>query len=356
MKLAPHTTIGLGGPARHLWQAASESEALAAVRRAKQLGLQLYVLGGGSNLVVADRGVDGVVLRLTMDSIEVEEQGDRILCRVGAGRTWDDWVAHAVSRGWAGVECLSGIPGQVGATPIQNVGAYGQEVAQTITRLRVLDRSSETLGWMSASECEFGYRSSRFKQQEQDRFLVLAVEFSLAKGDRTPTTYPELERALSALGPAAPSLASVRDTVLGLRKAKSMLLDPTDENGRSCGSFFTNPIVSPIDVERVTARAGAAPPGFPQADGSVKLAAAWLIERAGLARGTRSGQVGLSSKHTLALVAHDDASASELVAFAWQVRRRVEETFGVRLIPEPVFWGFERLEDGLPIAASRSTG
>jgi UDP-N-acetylmuramate dehydrogenase len=349
MTLARHTTVGLGGPAAHLWQAASESEALDAVRRAQDLGIELYVLGGGSNLVVADFGVEGAVLRLSLDSIEVEEQEDRVLCRVGAGRTWDDWVAYAVARGWSGVECLSGIPGQVGATPIQNVGAYGQEVAQTITRVRVLDRTSEEIVWMPAAACEFGYRSSRFKQRDPERWLVLAVEFSLSKGARVETSYPELERALSALGRGTPSLVSVRETVLALRRAKSMLLDPTDENGRSCGSFFTNPIVSAEVVERVAASVAATPPCFPQPDGSIKLAAAWLIERAGLTRGIRSGQVGLSTKHTLALVAHEGATSSELVAFAWHVRRRVEEAFGVRLIPEPVFWGFPRLDDGLPV-------
>jgi UDP-N-acetylmuramate dehydrogenase len=349
MNLADCTSVGLGGPACHLWQARSESEVLATVRQAKDLGLELCVLGGGSNLVVADRGVDAAVLRLSLDAIEVEEHADRVVCLVGAGKPWDDFVAFAVARGWAGIECLSGIPGQVGAVPIQNVGAYGQEVADTITRLRVLDRHSETVSWLSAAECEFGYRASRFKQREAERWLVLAVEFELSKRGRVPTSYPELERALAALGQGTPSLAQVRETVLGLRRSKSMLLDPGDENGRSCGSFFTNPMVQPGDVERITARAGDKPPVFPQPDGRLKVAAAWLIERAGLGRGTRSGHVGLSTRHTLALVAHDGATATELVRFAWHVRRRVEDEFGVRLLPEPVFWGFEKLDDGLPV-------
>jgi len=350
MNLATSTSIGLGGPARHFWQAQSETAALEAVRRAKDLGLELFVLGGGSNLVVADRGIDAAVLGLTLSAIEVEETADRALCLVGAGRSWDDFVAFAVAREWAGVECLSGIPGQVGAVPIQNVGAYGQEVADTVTRLRVLDRQSETISWLPASECEFGYRASRFKQREPERWLVLAVEFQLSKRGRVPTSYPELERALAAHGPDTPSVARVRETVLSLRKSKSMLLDPRDENGRSCGSFFTNPVVESVDVERIAARAGDKPPAFPQPDGRVKVAAAWLIERAGLGRGTRSGHVGLSTRHTLALVAHDGATATELVRFAWQVRRQVEEEFGVRLLPEPVFWGFDELEDGLPLA------
>lgn len=347
MNLATYTTLGLGGPAREFWTAQSEEEVLAALRQAKLRGLDLRILGGGSNLVVADEGVDAAVLRLTLSTIEVDEREDEARALVGAGVPWDGWVARTVEQGWCGLECLSGIPGQVGATPIQNVGAYGQEVAETITRLRVLDRETERIAWMPASECAFGYRTSRFKGPDADHLLVLGVEFSLAKQAGPRAAYPELERALGAKG-GERSLALLRQTVLDLRRQKSMLLDPKDENGRSCGSFFTNPILSPADVERVASRSGETPPAFPQADGRSKVPAAWLIERAGLTRGTRSGNVGLSSRHTLALVAHDGATSRELVAFAWHVRDRVETSFGVRLLPEPVFWGFSKLEDGLP--------
>lgn len=348
MKLAQHTTLRLGGAAREFWTAESEEEVLAAVRRAKALGLPLHVLGGGSNLVVSDDGVDAVVLRLAERGVRESEEADRTVALVGAGMPWDDWVRLSVERGCAGLECLSGIPGEVGATPIQNVGAYGQEVAETISRLRVLDREAETIDWMPGSACGFGYRTSRFKGPDSGRLLVLAVEFSLPKGERTRARYPELERALAERADGAPSLAQVRETVLDLRRQKSMLLDPSDENGRSCGSFFTNPVLTKADVERVQNRAGEQPPSFPQPDGRIKVPAAWLIERAGLSRGTRHGSVGLSTRHTLALVAHDGATTAEIVRFAWHVRERVEAAFGVRLWPEPVFWGFSRLDDGLP--------
>lgn len=348
MNLCDFTTVGLGGPAREFVRARGEAEVLAAVRDAKRRGTQLFVLGGGSNLVVADEGIDAVVLRLEDGSLRADERAGGALVEVGAGAVWDDWVALAVERGWSGIECLSGIPGQVGSTPIQNVGAYGQEVAGTITRVRVLDRARETIEWLPAAACDFGYRTSRFKGEGHARQLVLAVEFALGRGVPSTAPYPELERALGQTGEER-TLAHIRQTVLALRRSKSMLLDPADENGRSCGSFFTNPIVGPDVAARVAARVGEPPPAFPQADGRVKLAAAWLIERAGLTRGTRVGNVGLSSRHTLALVAHAGATARELVSFAWTVRDRVETQFGVRLVPEPVFWGFSRLEDGLPV-------
>lgn len=349
MNLADHTTIALGGPAREFVMAEGDEQVQSAVHRAQEDGLPLLVLGGGSNLVVSDDGVDAVVLSLADRTIRVDESSTGARVLVGAGAVWDELVAFCVERGWAGIECLSGIPGQVGSTPIQNVGAYGQEVADTITRVRVLDRGSGAIEWLSAQECAFGYRTSRFKGERADRLLVLSVEFALGRGVPTSAPYPELERALAAKDEPR-TLTRIRQTVLDLRRSKSMLLDPKDENGRSCGSFFTNPLVDVATVERVAVRAGERPPAFPQPDGRIKLAAAWLIERAGLSRGTRSGNVGLSTRHTLALVAHAGATTRELVQFAWSVRDRVETTFGVRLVPEPVFWGFSRLEDGLPVA------
>lgn len=346
-RLALHTSLGLGGPAREFWTLHDEDGVRAAVEDARRRKLDLVLLGGGSNLVVADEGVDQVVIQLTQGTVEIEEHDGGALARVNAGMVWDDWVALSVERGLWGIECLSGIPGQVGATPIQNVGAYGQEVADTVTRVRVLDRVTGASSWLSAAECAFGYRTSRFKGPDADRLLILAVEFALGHTPTRSASYPELERALADAG-MPPSLPLIRRTVLDLRRRKSMLLDPADENGRSCGSFFTNPVVSPADLARVTARAGDPPPSFPQADGRIKMPAAWLIERAGLAKGTRSGNVGLSTRHTLALVAHAGATARELVAFAWHVRDRVETTFGIRLLPEPVFWGFAQLDDGLP--------
>ena len=277
MKLAAYTTLGLGGPAHELWTACNEEEAILAVRRAKRSGHELRILGGGSNLVVADAGVDAAVLRLTEAETKLDERGHHVLALVAAGTVWDDWVRYTVERGWPGLECLSGIPGQVGGTPIQNVGAYGQEVAETVTRLRVLDRHAETIDWLPASACAFGYRTSRFKGEDADRLLVLAVEFALptlpSSGLPARPLYPELARALALSDGEQPSLARIRETVLALRKSKSMVLDPADENGRSCGSFFTNPFVSAADLERIATRAGEKPPSFPQADGRSKVPA-----------------------------------------------------------------------------------
>jgi UDP-N-acetylmuramate dehydrogenase len=307
------------------------------------------VLGGGSNLVVADRGVDGLVLRVALRGVETREAGGDVLLTAGAGEPWDDLVRLAVARGWAGLECLSGIPGLVGATPIQNVGAYGQEVSQTITAVRAVDRASGAVVTLAPAACGFGYRDSRFKSREPERHVVLAVSYRLRPGGPPAVRYAELARALEARGLASPSLADVRDAVLAIRRAKSMVLDAADPNGRSCGSFFVNPIVGAAEAARVAAAAGdPAMPRWPEADGRVKLAAAWLIERAGFRRGDRDGPVGLSTRHALAVVAHDGAAARDVVAFARRVRDAVERRFGVRLVPEPVFWGFERVTDGLP--------
>jgi UDP-N-acetylmuramate dehydrogenase len=346
VSLAPHTTLGLGGAARFFVTARDEAAVAEALRVARAEQLELAILGGGSNIVISDDGFDGLVLAMAQRGIELSVQGATALLTAQAGEPWDEIVAMSVARDLAGLECLSGIPGLVGATPIQNVGAYGQEVADAITAVRVLDRNTLRVHELEPSSCGFRYRDSAFKR-EPGRFVVLAVSFALQVGGEPTLAYAELAQALQARG-AAPSLASVREAVLQLRRAKSMLIDADDENRRSVGSFFTNPVVSTGAADRLVQlllREGIVAreqdvPRFVAADGRVKLAAGWLIERSGLRKGLRRGSVGLSSCHALALVHHGGGSSAELIAFAREVRDHVRMRFAVELTPEPVFLGF----------------
>ncbi|MEZ4372016.1 MAG: UDP-N-acetylmuramate dehydrogenase [Polyangiaceae bacterium] len=353
--LAALTTLGVGGQPQSYTIVSSDRELELAVAEAKRAGLRVLVLGGGSNLVVADSGIDGCVVDLrirglTFGASPPNDQSPTETVIAGAGESWDDFVAAVCARNLAGVECLSGIPGSVGATPIQNVGAYGQEVADTLKWVEAFDLENGCFKKIAAADCEFAYRSSRFKHREAGRWVVTRVAFELERGGAPKLEYAELKRAAEQL--QSISLDSVRELVIKLRRGKSMVLDPKDPNRRSCGSFFTNPIVIDAVAQRVSEKAASlghgTPPTFPQGNGTSKLSAGWLIERAGLAKGTRDGNVGLSTKHTLAIVAHDGASAADVVRFAWRVRETVEAFWGVRLVPEPVFWGFAELHDGLP--------
>lgn len=329
--------MGVGGPARFFVEARSREAVREAWDWARRRGVALRVLGGGSNLVVADEGVDDLVVKVAVRGIASRSVGGHVELTAAAGEPWDDVVRHAVSRGWAGIECLSGIPGQVGATPIQNVGAYGQEVSDTITAVRALDLRDGSLVTLSPAACAFAYRASALKSAEYH--VVLEVTYRLVPGGPPQIRYAELEAHVAARGARRPSLDDVRESVLAIRRAKSMVLDPTDPNHRSCGSFFVNPIVSACDARRVAVCAGdAAMPAWPQPDARVKLSAAWLIERAGFARGARDGPVGLSTRHTLAIVCHEGARARDVVGFARCIRDCVEARFGVRLTPEPAFW------------------
>lgn len=342
--LADHTTLRLGGPA-HAWvRATTVDELTAAVGAADEAGEPALVLGGGSNLVVADEGFAGTVIEVATTGISADLNSDDPTCggvmvTVAAGETWDDLVAHAVDRGWVGVEALSGIPGTVGATPIQNVGAYGQEVSQTIAQVRVWDRVLRGTRTFANADCRFGYRTSRFKQDRLDpwgsRHVVLDVTFQFRIGTlAAPVAYAELARALGVeVGQRAP-LADVREAVLGLRRAKGMVLDPADHDTWSAGSFFTNPVVEP---DRVPAGA----PAYPQPDGTVKTSAAWLIERAGFGKGYGDGPARLSTKHTLALTNRGGARTADLLALAREIRAGVEKEFGIRLENEPVLLGVE---------------
>jgi UDP-N-acetylmuramate dehydrogenase len=319
VELSELTTLRLGGPAGALVEARSEAELVDAARDAA------LVLAGGSNVVVADDGVPGTVVRVLTRG--VERDGARLT--VAAGEDWDALVAMCVAEGLQGFECLSGIPGTVGATPIQNVGAYGQEVAETVESVRVLDRATGRVEDMSAADCGFVYRGSVFKYH--DRRVVLSVTFVLREGAMSgPLRYAELARALDVpIGGSAP-LAEVRDAVLALRRRKGMVIDPADPDSVSAGSFFTNPVLE-------TAPAGA--PVWPEPDGRVKTSAAWLVEQAGFYRGYGNGRIGISSKHTLALVNRGGGTTAELMALAREIAGGVRDRFGIELHPEPVLVG-----------------
>jgi UDP-N-acetylmuramate dehydrogenase len=337
--LAPLTTLGVGGKARFFVDATDPASVGEALAWARGRGVPARILGGGSNVVVADGGFDGLVVRPALRGLSFRDANDHVELDVGAGELWDDVVRDSVNRGLFGIECLSGIPGWAGATPIQNVGAYGQEVAETILRVEVLDRTTLEVSALAPGACRFRYRDSLFKSEEPDRFVVLSVSFRLGKNSPNGVRYAELQKYLDEHGVERPSPLALRQAVLELRGRKSMLYDTADENGRSCGSFFTNPIVGSELAKGVeeTARGGPMP-RYPQPDGRVKLAAGWLIERAGFSKGQRSGPVGLSTKHALAIVCHDGARASDVLAFAETIRSGVRERFGIELVNEPVVW------------------
>ncbi|KQV71497.1 UDP-N-acetylenolpyruvoylglucosamine reductase [Nocardioides sp. Root122] len=343
--LSAHTSLRLGGAARQWVRATTDDELVAAVGDADAAGEPVLVLGGGSNLVVADEGFAGTVVEVATRGIsaDVDDSGDPscsgATVTVAAGESWDDLVATAVERGWIGVEALSGIPGSVGATPIQNVGAYGQDVSQTIARVRVWDRVLRGVRTFAAADCHFGYRTSRFKA-DPGRHVVLDVTFQLRQGVLgAPVAYAELARTLGVAEGGRAPLGDVREAVLGLRRAKGMVLDADDHDTWSAGSFFTNPFLTP---EQAAGLPGDAP-RWEQPDGTVKSSAAWLIEHAGFGRGYTSAaageRVGLSTKHTLALTNRGGATTAELLALAREVRDGVEAAFGVRLVNEPVTLG-----------------
>jgi UDP-N-acetylmuramate dehydrogenase len=337
--LGPLTTLGIGGRARWLVRATTAEEVGAAHAWSRDEALPLFVLGGGSNLVVADAGFDGVIVQIALAGLDVSRDGEETVVRAGAGESWDTLVAAAVARGLAGLECLSGIPGSVGGTPVQNVGAYGQEVAETIREVTVFDRTDARLTAISRDRCGFAYRTSRFKREDAGRFVICDVRFALRPGPAT-ITYPDVVREFEGRSAASVTLGEVRRAVLAIRRRKGMVIDPSDVDTRSVGSFFMNPVVAPDVRERLASEARGPVPGFSMPDGTVKIPAAWLIERAGFVRGYRHGRVGVSSKHPLALVNLGDATARELVALAVEIKRRVADRFGVGLRPEPAFVGF----------------
>jgi UDP-N-acetylmuramate dehydrogenase len=343
--LAPLTTIKIGGPARYFVEAGSVGEAQEAVGFVRSRDLPLFVLGGGSNLVIADAGWPGFVLKIAIQGIEQrlgQDEDGRILFNAGAGESWDKFVSHTVMARCAGVECLSGIPGSVGGTPVQNVGAYGQEVSETIATVQVLDLKDNQVRELCPEACGFSYRTSIFNTSERGRFIVLRVTYALTPGGDPRITYADLKRTFEGRE-TMPDLAETREAVRHIRARKGMLIVPGNPDSQSAGSFFKNPILSEEQHEDLKKRAAArrlTVPSYPALETRKKVSAAWLVERSGFARGFGFGRVGISTRHALAIVNRGGATAAEVLALKEQIQLRVEEIWGVRLEPEPVMIGF----------------
>jgi UDP-N-acetylmuramate dehydrogenase len=350
--LAPLTTIGVGGPARWYVRARDEAEILESVEWTAQRGVPLFVLGGGSNLLVSDSGFPGLVLHPELKGIRTRNDGQTKIYEVAAGEDWDHFVQLAVDDGCSGIECLAGIPGTVGGTPVQNVGAYGQEVSSSIKQVRAFDLNAHSFVEFTAEECGFAYRRSRFNSTDRGRYLVTRVDYRLTPGGMPTLRYPDLQRAIAAngagarTGDQAPTLAEVAAAVRALRNSKGMLLVDGDGDCRSAGSFFKNPVVTTSHAAEIAAKSGKEPPQFAAGTDAdtgdlVKIPAAWLIEQAGFSKGYRLGAAGISSRHTLALVNLGDATAQEILALAAQISEAVETRFGIQLEREPVLVGFD---------------
>jgi UDP-N-acetylmuramate dehydrogenase len=357
--LAPMTTLGIGGPARYFVEAADEAGVTEAYLFAKERGLPLFVLGGGSNLVIADDGFPGVVVRMAIPGRELipGEGSDpkKKIYRVGAGTNWDSFVEFCIGQNLAGIECLSGIPGSVGGTPVQNVGAYGQDVSSVILSVRAFDRVEERICELDLAACCFTYRQSIFNTVARGRYIVLSVTYALDPNGAPTLRYADVERYFRR-SPLRPSLRDVREAVRSIRRRKAMLLDPKDPNSRSVGSFFKNPVVHLTKFEEIAKQfPGTQIPHYPVAPAAsghqeppaVKLAAAWLIEQAGFTKGypassERPSRVGISSKHTLALINRGGASAQDIIALMEEIQAKVRSRFDVQLVAEPAFIGFNR--------------
>lgn len=339
VSLAPLTTFKIGGEARYFFRAEIEEDIAEAFALAEGKGLPIFILGGGSNVLISDAGFDGLVLQIGIRSSEFEagaEPGTRNseLISVGSGEDWDAFVAYCVENDLAGVECLSGIPGFVGGTPVQNVGAYGQEVAETIVSVRCFDREEKIFVDLKNVDCGFSYRTSIFNSTHRDRYIVASVIFDLKKGGEPKIVYKDLVEHFVG----HPTLKEVRDSVLKIRRSKSMVIDAADPNSRSAGSFFKNPIVTREKLDDLISKLGSVP-SFPFGD-DAKVPAAWLIEKAGFPKGFVLGNAGISSNHSLALINRGDASASDIIRLKERIEGEVEAKFGIRLRPEPVMIGF----------------
>jgi UDP-N-acetylmuramate dehydrogenase len=341
--LSELTTLRVGGPADRVAEAENDEEIIEVVRAADGKGEPLLVMGAGSNLLVSDEGFPGTVLRVANRGLTTTIDDRSAQIWVAAGEPWDGVVERTIAEELSGLECLSGIPGLTGATPIQNVGAYGQEVAQAITSVRVYDREAGEVVDLAPEQCGFGYRTSAFKRSS--KHVVLAVEFALERTEEAqPLRYPELARRLDAGPGSRPPLAAVREAVIGLRRSKGMVLDPADPDSVSAGSFFLNPILSPAEFDALKQRVrerlpDTSVPGWPEQEGGIKVSAGWLIASAGFERGYGRGRAAISRKHTLALVNRGGATAGEVAALARELRDTVLATFGVTLVPEPTLVG-----------------
>jgi UDP-N-acetylmuramate dehydrogenase len=345
ISLAPLSTFNIGGLARYFVAAKDTGEVQQAVAWAQTRNLQLFVLGGGSNLLVADAGWSGLVLKISIQGIEQQPTADsngKVLFDVGAGESWDKFVSEAVRARCAGIECLSGIPGSVGGTPVQNVGAYGQEVSETIASVQVWDLKENQVRDLCPEACDFGYRSSVFNTSERGRFIVLRVTYALAPEGNPRISYADLKRHFNGWE-TPPNLAEVREAVRHIRALKGMLIVPGDPDCQSAGSFFKNPVLSEEQHENLKKRAGErrlSIPSYPALESRKKVSAAWLVEHSGFSRGFGFGRVGISSKHALAIVNRGGATAADVIALKEQIQHRVEDIWDVRLEPEPVMVGF----------------
>jgi UDP-N-acetylmuramate dehydrogenase len=345
--LAPLTTIKIGGLAKYFVEAGNIGEVQEAVTLARSRDLPLFVLGGGSNLVVADTGWPGLVLKIAIQGINQvqhssHDEDGRVLFDAGAGESWDRFVSHTVMARCAGVECLSGIPGSVGGTPVQNVGAYGQEVAETIAAVQVLDLKDVQVRELCPQACGFSYRASIFNTTERGRFIVLRVTYALTPDGKPRIAYADLQRHFEGRE-TLPNLAETREAVRHIRALKGMLITPGDPDCQSAGSFFKNPVLSEEQHENLKRRAaarGLTLPSYPALETRKKVSAAWLVERSGFAKGFGSGRVGISTRHALAIVNRGEATAREVLALKEQIQHRVDEIWGVHLEPEPVMVGF----------------
>lgn len=343
--LAPLTTLQVGGPARYFGEAHSHAEVSAAVDFAASRQLPLLVLGGGSNLLISDRGFDGLALKVAIPGVDLRRENGKVVLEAGAGENWDALVARAVAANAAGLECLSGIPGTVGGTPVQNVGAYGQEVSESITEVLALDRRDGQMHALCNPACGFAYRRSIFNTSERGRYIVLRVTYELEPGGATRLAYRDLQTYFAGRpSGAAPTLAEAREAVREIRRRKAMLLVEGDEDCRSAGSFFKNPVLSGAEYARLQQAAsarGLTVPAYSAADDTRKVPAAWLVEQAGFPKGYTLGRAGISRKHALALVNRGGATATELIQLKDRIQQAVRDRFGIELEPEPVFVGFE---------------
>ncbi|MGQ0734591.1 MAG: UDP-N-acetylmuramate dehydrogenase [Acidobacteriota bacterium] len=341
--LSRWSTLGVGGAARWFCRVTDESSVCRALSWAGARGAPVHVLGGGSNVVFADDGFDGVVVRIDVRGVHVRREDGRVHYAVGAAEPWDEFVAATLADQCAGLECLSGIPGQVGGTPIQNVGAYGQDVSSTIVRVQVVDRHTRKVQTLSGGECGFGYRTSRFKQVDRNRFVIVRVEFALAVGVPATVTYPDVQAHLSRQGNAAPTLVDVREAVLSIRRRKGMVVEPGNQSSRSVGSFFLNPVIPTAHLQHLR-RLEDGVPCYTVDERRVKVPAAWLIERAGFAKGSTRGPAGVSPFQAQAIVNCGGARAADVLALAADIKQAVWDRFQIMLVPEPEFVGFAQSE------------
>lgn len=336
--LAEYTTFKIGGRARFFVEARDESEIFRAVEFAEEHSLNIFVLGGGSNVLIADRGFDGLVIKIALGGIKLTvKDSETVFLTACAGEDWDELVAFSTKKNLQGFECLSGIPGLVGGTPVQNVGAYGQEISETIVSVRVFDRASGKIFDMTDRDCGFAYRASVFNTTHKNQFIVLTVTFALKTNGKPKIVYKDLQEYF---GDKKPTLAETRKAVLEIRSAKSMVIDGEDVNSRSAGSFFKNPILKREKLAEISEKLGCAIPNYTVDENTVKIPAAWLIERAGFNKGYQKENVGISTRHTLAIVNLGNASACDVIALKNDIQEKVREYFDIMMTPEPVFIGF----------------